>query len=96
MNKELETLKHLIYTDSTQEHSVALDKIDIDKCFDTIEKELKVLELIIKKNVDIRGLSISSLEFYNEVIIRVEKYHLTQDEYDFIKERVMRGERENE
>ena len=40
----LETLKHLIYTSNTQEHSVVLHKIDIDKSFDIIEQALIELE----------------------------------------------------
>ena len=51
--------------------------------FDTIEKELKALEIIKNKNVDVNSLRFShELDWYN----RYNHYLLTQEEYDLLKE----------
>lgn len=50
-----------------------------------IEKELKALETIKKKRVDLYALVIAyDLEDYNEMVNQV--YELTQQEYDLLKE----------
>lgn len=98
MNKELqvlETLKHLIYTGNTQEHSEVLYKTDIDKCFDTIEKALikaqeqeKALSIIKEKEVDVKLLKLSTnwLDYYTRVKHKTGKNtELTQEEFELLK-----------
>lgn len=54
---------------------------------DTIEKELKALEIIIKKNVNIFLFKTEgcTLKIYNTIVI-LKEHHLTQEEYDLLKE----------
>ena len=78
MNKELEIIKHLIYTGNSQEHSVGgeLGEITIDKCFDTIEKKLKAFD-IIKKYIS------HTPNYYNspaDYSLESFSFHIKEDE----------------
>lgn len=58
---------------------------DYDPYCNTIEKELKALEIIKKKLVSVSEvLMTAGVEYYNNGYS--EEFHLTQDEYDLIKE----------
>lgn len=82
MNKGLEalnTIRHIHDMECGEDES-------INKDFDIIEKELKALEIIKNKDVDVEYFKIKkdkgSLEDYN-----VRLYdELTQEEYDLLKE----------
>ena len=57
--------------------------------FNTIEKSLKALEVIVEKKVDLIKLfncfeMKNGYEFYNQGFIEI--YKLTQEEYDLLKE----------
>ena len=57
----------------------------LQSCANTIEKELKALEIIKSKEVSISYFKIGiSLEHWNETFEK--KYRLTQEEYDLLKE----------
>lgn len=99
MSKELETLKHLIYTGNTQEHSEVLYEIDIDKCFDTIEQALitkskkeLAFDIIKEKCVDV-GYVIT-LFMYKDYNSKMDElwgneavsYYLIEQEFDLLKE----------
>lgn len=57
---------------------------------DTIEKELKALEIIKNKNVNVFGLHLSqpywNVNDYNELVKLQHDRYLTQEEYDLLKE----------
>lgn len=51
------------------------------------EKKLKALEIIKEKRVDVAELVVScDLKAYNYLFRLVEKWQLTQEEYDLLKE----------
>ena len=83
MSKGLEAKNRLVnkcceYTSLSIDHQVAED-------FNTIEKELKALEIIVKKRVAIALFkSCDKLEQYNIYCPINEK--LTQEEWDLLKE----------
>lgn len=56
--------------------------------YNTIEKELKALEIIREKKVNCSHLINDTLEDYNSTwsFEGGEKYQLTQEEYDLLKE----------
>ena len=53
-----------------------------------IEKELKALEIIKKKLVNVSHLVVETLDYYNSMweFEGGEKYQLTHEEYDLLKE----------
>ena len=59
----------------------------IPNSFDTIQKELKVLEIIKEKRVNAFALSMSkTLESYNNLLYVYPERQLTQEEYELLKE----------
>ena len=88
MSKGLEALKYF----SSEIKCWYPDIVEYKK---TIEKELKALEIIKKKEVNVNTLinriigAIEPLEFYNEKVS--ENLKLTQEEFDLLKE-VVRNE----
>jgi len=55
------------------------------KCCETIEKELKALEIVKKKRVIMTWIyDCKSIHEYNSLVIG--KYMLTEEEYDLLKE----------
>lgn len=50
-------------------------------------KELKALEIIKEKNVDIRGIKLGvAVGVYNALWAKKEEWHLTQEEFDLLKD----------
>ncbi|MBR1984467.1 MAG: hypothetical protein IKA31_01885 [Clostridia bacterium] len=102
MNKGLEALEELKFqvgniTYHTHDLQITTFKVRDSGLFELIEKELKALEIIKEKNVDIVGVKKLSLEDYNKGVELGDKYKpkemkecpykkLTQDEYDLLKE----------
>ena len=77
--KGLEALKHIYLT--ATDRTNALCVMD----YETIQKELKALEIIKKKNVEVKWLKIAAtLEGYNMDKDNSDK--LTREEYDLINE----------
>ena len=87
MSKGLEALDGLRFDVSMSQD---IKYIEANKECDIIEKELKALEIIKKKEVNVNTLinciigAIEPLEFYNEKVSANLK--LTQQEYDLLKE----------
>ena len=90
MNKGLEIIKkkkELLNKQNQDDQSVIIWDFELD----TIEKELKALEIIKDKRLDVTLLQDSeNLDYYN---IDVQNYYtvyedmyLTQEEYDLLKE----------
>lgn len=95
MDKGLEALKEfrLLVANYEDKWSKNTTKHFI-KCADTIEKELKALEIIKEKNVDVIYLhyECNCLEDYNEYNQTCEldkDEYLTQEEYNLLKEVVL-------
>ena len=86
MSKGLEALKglHSKALKSVRGGFQELQKNSIDREYKTIEKELKALEIIKNKNVNVRYLLECRFEDYNN-LVEVEE-ELTQEEYDLLKE----------
>ena len=81
MSKGLDALKYL--KENKRRHWLDNDKST--ESLDIIEKELKALEIIILKNVDIRHIKwVATLEGYNMDKDNSDK--LTREEYDLINE----------
>ena len=67
------------HRDSEEEYFKASEE------YKTIEKELKALEIIKKKLVSVSEvLMTANVEYYNNGYS--EEFHLTQDEFDLLKE----------
>ena len=81
MSKGLKALESLVET-----MPFALIETNSMKYVKIIEKELKALEIIKNKKVNVSLLSCSEwLDFYNQEIAYKEK-ELTKEEYDLLKE----------
>ena len=81
MSKGLDALKYL--KENKRRHWLDNDKST--ESLDIIEKELKALEIIIEKNVEVKWLKIAAtLEGYNMDKDNSDK--LTREEYDLINE----------
>ena len=82
----LETIKQITLTTNTQEHSV---EIYVNKYFDAIEKGLKAISIINKKEIDVHLLKRSEnwLDYYTRFKHRTGKNtELIEEEYDLLKE----------
>ena len=95
MNKGLEALKEIkkeilgfgrafsFYDKNKQVSDYAVETMT--KCCETIEKELKALEIVKKKRVIMTWIyDCKSIHEYNSLVIG--KYMLTEEEYDLLKE----------
>ena len=83
MSKGLEALKDIKQLATTIEFDYKKDKVFVKEELDIIEKELKALEIIKNKKVDVSFLELG-LEQYNTNLRK--KHQLTQEEYDLLKE----------
>lgn len=88
MNKGLEALYTLFQKVDCEK---CFYKYDCDECLyvDIIEKELKALEIIKKKNVEIWTIKMAKdVETYNELVLKYKIYSpaLTQKEFDLLKD----------
>ena len=81
--KSLEALKRI-----RQETCLATYNDDFDKneCCDTIEKELKALEIIKKRRVDCLVVVLSQTYVEYNDMCETEQDKLTKEEYDLLKE----------
>ena len=80
--KALEALKRLKQETCPATYMPDFNKIE---CCDIVEKALKALDIINKKNVWVYHLKqCNSLEEYNNEFI--DELHITQEEYDLLKE----------
>ena len=91
MSKGLKALKNInvLQITSKEQPPKFIRLSDVFKeDYKTIEKELKALEIIKKKNVNIKDLkNANGLADYNMWYLRYNyDYYLTQEEYDFLKE----------
>ncbi len=91
MSKGLEALAYLMERQDNLEKYGSSGKFSISKlrlCLETIEKELKALEIIKKKQVDIHNLLESkTYEQYNGLALWLGyKGNLTKEEFELLKE----------
>jgi thiamine monophosphate synthase len=89
MSKGLEALESLETEYYTKNGVRFLEFRDDDERLDTIEKELKALEIIKEKDVDIYIFQrCETVDKYNSRVIHIvgETRELTQEEYDLLKE----------
>ena len=67
--------------EGAKKHIEALHKERVDNSL-----KIKILEIIIKKNVDVFNLKILGLQDYNFYAVREKTDELTQEEFDLLKE----------
>lgn len=87
--KGLEALDRIKSFDKTRNRSAIeylLEQENTETYFETIEKELKALEIIRKKGIDVDMIKYhKNLDNYN-FALRGRYEHLTQKEFDLLKE----------
>lgn len=93
MSKGLEALEEL-KKDLTPMNFSRIEKLDrykvIEKALKDKEKELKALEIIKKKKVNVGDfVRCKSVEDYNEYCCYGKEETLTQEEYDLLKEELL-------
>lgn len=87
MSKGLEELNKLVSHIETEYHSD--DYYECINAKSTIETELKALEIIIKKSVDIRLLKGCKYAYVYNDNIGYDEEVLTDEEFDLLKEVVL-------
>ena len=81
----LKEIKEVNYYEDDE--TIDEDYLNISNYIDIIEKELKALEIIKNKNVDIRGIKeINNVHEYNVKFPTTLNEFLEEQEYDLLKE----------